>query len=134
MRKIFLLSFLILPQLTLAQESTLNAEQSAGKKQFESYCSSCHGLSGIGDGPVSRALSKRPSNLRKIAKRRGGKFPVEELRKIIDGREGIAAHGSREMPVWGREFSDAIGGNSLGEELASGKIKVLIEYLKTIQE
>lgn len=34
-----------------------------GKKVFETNCSMCHGPAGKGDGPVSAALSPKPTNL-----------------------------------------------------------------------
>jgi hypothetical protein len=42
-----------------------------------------------------------------IAARRGGQFPEERIRQIIDGRTGLAAHGAREMPVWGNDLRAA---------------------------
>ena len=34
----------------------------------------------------------------------------------IDGRAMVAAHGSREMPVWGLRFGEKFGGEAIGEE------------------
>lgn len=135
MRTTILCIYMLLSaQLAFAGDKILNAEQASGKKQFEMYCSSCHGMDAKGEGPVASALKQKPSNLRQISKRHGGKFPVATIERIIDGRDGVEAHGPREMPVWGREFSASIGGGSLGEELVGGKLKVLVEYLKSIQE
>jgi hypothetical protein len=36
-----------------------------------------------------------------LARRHGGTFPEDEVRKIIDGRTTLPPHGSREMSVWG---------------------------------
>jgi hypothetical protein len=58
-------------------------------------------MSATGDGPVTRALKKKPANLRLLLKNNGGVFPREDLRDFIDGRKGGSAHGSREMPIWG---------------------------------
>lgn len=117
-----------------AADAKLSSIQAAGENQFQQYCSSCHGMDARGKGPTAVALVKAPANLRTIAQRRGGTFPEDEILGLIDGRNEISAHGNREMPVWGRAFSEAVGGGSLGEEYSSGKFKVLIEYLKAIQE
>ena len=36
------------------------ADAAAGKTAFDANCSSCHGVSGKGDGPVGQALTPRP--------------------------------------------------------------------------
>ncbi len=105
----------------------------SGRKIFAQYCSSCHGLDGHGGGSVARLLKTPPRDLSAIAARRGGKFPTDEIMAQIDGRSVVEAHGPRDMPVWGRQFSGDVGGGSLGEEVSSGKIQALIHYLQSIQ-
>jgi mono/diheme cytochrome c family protein len=107
---------------------------SAGQQYFERYCSACHGLTGRGDGPAAPALRTPPADLRRIAQRRGGPFPVAEIAAYIDGRTAVPAHGSREMPVWGERFGEMGGGGSVGEEVVRGNLLVLIEYLQSIQQ
>jgi mono/diheme cytochrome c family protein len=104
-----------------------------GKEEFPRYCGSCHGIHGEGDGPTAEALRTRPADLTRIAARRGGSFPAGEIARFIDGRFALAAHGSREMPVWGERFGEVIPEASVAEEVARGKIAVLVEYLKSIQ-
>ncbi len=106
----------------------------SGEKLYQQFCASCHGQNGKGNGPASLALRKTPSNLRQISKRRKGQFPVPEILEYIDGRSIPSSHGSREMPVWGRTFSAKVGGGSIGEEVASGEMSALVEYLRSIQE
>ena len=104
-----------------------------GKESFPRYCGSCHGLRGEGDGPAAGALLTRPPDLTRIAARRGGRFPAGEIARFIDGRFAPAAHGSREMPVWGERLGEAIPETGVGDEVTRGKIAVLVEYLKSIQ-
>jgi mono/diheme cytochrome c family protein len=104
-----------------------------GAEAFPRYCGSCHGVRGEGDGPSADALRTRPADLTRIAARRGGSFPAGEIARTIDGRFAIAAHGSREMPVWGERFGETIPDSGVGEEIARGKIAVLVEYLRSIQ-
>jgi mono/diheme cytochrome c family protein len=40
-----------------------NANLAAGKSLFENNCSSCHGVSGRGDGPAAKALNPVPADL-----------------------------------------------------------------------
>jgi mono/diheme cytochrome c family protein len=104
-----------------------------GAESFPRYCGSCHGLHGQGDGPAAGALLRRPADLTRIAARRGGNFPAGEIARFIDGRFTVEAHGSREMPVWGERFGEAIPDSGVSEEVTRGKIAVLVEYLKSIQ-
>lgn len=104
-----------------------------GADAFRTYCASCHGVSARGDGPVASALTVPPADLRRIAQRRGGAFPDGEIARKIDGRFDIAAHGSRDMPVWGRVFTADVPDPS-AESIARGKMAVLVEYLKSIQD
>lgn len=105
-----------------------------GAEMFGRYCASCHGVSGKGDGPVASALEVPPADLTRIAARRGGTFPDSEIARFIDGRFDLPAHGSREMPVWGRRFGASIAKNTEPDEVARGRILTLVEYLKTIQK
>ncbi len=104
-----------------------------GAEAFPRYCASCHGVHAEGDGPAAVALVKRPADLTRIAARRGGNFPDGEIARFIDGRFALPAHGSREMPIWGERFADAIPDSGVAEEISRGRIAVLVEYLKSIQ-
>ena len=105
-----------------------------GQPHFATYCASCHGIEGRGDGPAARALETPPADLRRIALRRGGVFPDAEIARKIDGRFEIGAHGSREMPVWGRSFAADVPETDTAESISRGMISVLVEYLKSIQD
>jgi mono/diheme cytochrome c family protein len=100
-----------------------------GAALFRSYCAACHGLTGHGDGVMTAQLRRVPPNLATFATRNGGVFPAERVRRAIDGT-GIAAHGDREMPVWGAIFKRLpVGGNDAQE-----RIDAVVRYLQEIQE
>ena len=77
---------------------------SDGASMFNAYCASCHGLDATGSGPAAKALTKAPADLTKITARNGGSFPETKIRRYIEGADEIAAHGSRDMPVWSTLF------------------------------
>jgi mono/diheme cytochrome c family protein len=104
-----------------------------GGELFARYCTACHGVTGTGDGPAAGALVKRPADLTRIAARRGGAFPEAEVAQWIDGRFDVPSHGSREMPIWGRRLAQPIAADTTGEEVARGRIDLLVDYLKAIQ-
>jgi len=104
-----------------------------GRESYVQYCSSCHGADGRGGGPVAAALKTALPDLTKIGERREGRFSEKEVASLIDGRNMPAAHGTSEMPVWGKRFSERIGGGEVGEEYVRGQLLVLIEYLRSTQ-
>ncbi len=132
-------SWLIYPLASLANEMPAIAQQGEGsgdigRTYFVTYCSACHGRDGRGNGPVAASLRTPPADLTRIAQRRSGQFPEAEIAAHIDGRSIVQAHGSREMPVWGRRFSKKYGGDSISEEFVRGHLLMLLQYLKAIQQ
>jgi mono/diheme cytochrome c family protein len=72
-----------------------------GKTEFKSTCASCHGISGKDNGPLVPLLTRGPTDLTLLANNNQGVFPMNRLCEVIDG-ENVPAHGSPDMPVWGR--------------------------------
>ena len=105
-----------------------------GAELFREHCAACHGALGDGAGPAASSLKVAPSDLTAIALRRGGEFPDAEIAAFIDGRFEVSAHGTREMPIWGRRLAQPIAAGTEGDEVARGRIQILVEYLKTIQQ
>jgi mono/diheme cytochrome c family protein len=105
----------------------------SGQSLFMENCAPCHGATGAGDGPIAETLTPRPADLRRIAARRGGVFPEVEVRRMIDGRDPIVAHGPRDMPIWGKRFAADTTAGLATEGQRRGQIELVIEYLKTIQ-
>ena len=105
-----------------------------GAEMFQQYCASCHGTSADGKGPAAPAPKTLPADLTRIAARRGGEFPDAEISRWIDGRFDVVAHGTREMPIWGRKFQETIGAGTDPDEVVRGRVLTLVEYLKTIQQ
>jgi mono/diheme cytochrome c family protein len=104
-----------------------------GPGLYKEYCASCHGISGLGDGPVASSLKVEVPNLTRIAARQGGRFPADRIRKIIDGRTTMPPHGSREMPVWGQEFRSAAVNDLPAQQRVDGLIDLLVQYIQSIQ-
>jgi mono/diheme cytochrome c family protein len=112
----------------------LSNELAQGRIFFMQYCASCHGATGDGNGPASRALKDQPADLRKLGERYGMPLPAARIARFIDGRSEIAAHGSRTMPVWGERFGEIYEAKgSTGGELKD-RIAKIIFFLNSIQE
>lgn len=75
-----------------------------GKNEYDAACAVCHGFTGKGDGPMKSRLVGRVPDLTVLAKNNNGVFPYNRVQQIIDGREEMLSHGTREMPIWGYVF------------------------------
>jgi hypothetical protein len=69
----------------------------------------------------------------RISERRNGEYPRAELAATIDGRASLAAHGSREMPVWGENFASEYPRDPQQDQYVHGKVLMLVIYLESIQ-
>jgi mono/diheme cytochrome c family protein len=123
------------PGHEVVQHKTSGAVTTGGL-QFRKYCAACHGMDGTGDGPVAATLKKKPANLTLLAKNNGGTFPYEHVFNVISGKEVIAGHGTREMPIWGIIFqrSNKPGAPFHTEAQVKEKINTIIAYIESIQE
>ncbi|MBL8582362.1 MAG: c-type cytochrome [Rhizobiaceae bacterium] len=111
-------------------------EMTYGQVEFMNSCAVCHGQSGRGDGPMADELQKRPADLTRLAERNGGEFPSLNVYSTIDGRYVIAAHGTRDMPIWGRAFREEdreTYGPDEGEAVSSLRVEQLTRYIETLQ-
>lgn len=101
----------------------------SGAQLYGQLCTSCHGASGRGNGPLAPVLKVDVPDLTHIAKRHGGEFSAEQVRRSIDGRVERPAHGLPYMPVWGLKLYDPAAPNAAGSV-----IERLVEYLRSIQD
>jgi len=124
--------------LTLAQSvagAAAAQEAAAGARTYATFCASCHGAEGRGDGPVASLLTVPATDLTTLAARNGGVFPVAEVVFRIDGRAPLTAHGSP-MPPFGGMFAgaDAALKTAAGQPvLTSRTIADLVAYLEGLQ-
>jgi mono/diheme cytochrome c family protein len=130
-----------LSEAQAAETESVEDQVKIGAVDYQNFCASCHGKDAKGDGPVAMELKTAPPSLRKFAARRNGVFDVNEIVKIIDGRDMPRAHGTPEMPIWGSLFryvAEASGILSSDiedtEKDAQKHILAVAKYLETIQE
>jgi mono/diheme cytochrome c family protein len=112
-----------------------------GKAEYDANCMVCHGAKGKGDGSYGELLKTKLPDLTTLAKNNGGVFPYSRVYEVVDGRQEIKAHGSREMPIWGQRYSMA-GAAAAGhyvdvpydmEAFVRGRILALVDYIYRLQ-
>ncbi|HEY7531077.1 MAG TPA: cytochrome c [Gemmatimonadota bacterium] len=104
----------------------------SGQEMFVRYCASCHGEDGRGGGPASASLRQPAPDLTRLA--REGRFAENELMDVIDGRRAVAAHGTREMPVWGAVFDEELRDEAYPGYTGLLRTRALVDYLRSIQQ
>lgn len=102
----------------------------SGKDMFTAYCAVCHGADGKGAGPAASALKTPPADLTSLSKNNGGKFPALKVSSTIRGEDSFAAHGNKEMPVWGALFWNLSGGH---ESEVQQRVANLTKYIESLQ-
>jgi mono/diheme cytochrome c family protein len=113
-----------------SDEKVMLIQSLKGADLFRSYCASCHGREGKGDGPVAPALNAKVPDLTTIAQRHGGVFPEKWVTDLIEGPKSVLAHGSREMPIWGPIFHQIENDHDYGQV----RLKNVSDYLRSIQQ
>ena len=106
----------------------------SGAELYERLCSSCHGATAHGDGPVAPLIKTGVPDLTLMAQRSSGEFPADGVRGVIDGRSERPAHGPRDMPVWGWQLYDpSARSDDAAREQVDGVIDRLVSYLQSVQ-
>ncbi len=114
---------------TIKRVNARPTETLNGVDLFKEYCAVCHGSDAKGDGPAADALKKRPADLTQLARKNGGNFPELHVMNFIKGQDVVAAHGSRDMPIWGAIFSQM----SSNQDLVQVRTYALLKYIEQLQ-
>jgi mono/diheme cytochrome c family protein len=107
-------------------ESDINS----GWHLYDEHCASCHGRSGLGDGPAAVTFRGALPDLTRIAERNGGTFPLDVVTRVVDGRTAVPGHLRGEMPVWGAIFQRLEGG---ADKASRARIDAVVRYIETLQ-
>ncbi|MGA3032235.1 MAG: c-type cytochrome [Terracidiphilus sp.] len=103
-----------------------------GRQMYASYCASCHGMDGKGNGPVAPALKRQPADLSVLSRNNGGRFPAERVHAVLQFGEEAAAHRTAEMPVWGPVLT-RMDVSAPQPEMRALRVSNLSRYLQSLQ-
>lgn len=107
------------------------AADDTGARLYFNHCAACHGEAGEGTGPVAASMRVTMPNLRTLAQRNGGVFPADAVAAYVDGREVQAAHGDRQMPIWGDVFRGP--GQGTANRTVRRRIAAVVDFVATLQ-
>lgn len=110
-------------------------DRTDGAAFFAQNCTSCHGVSGKGDGPLAAGLDGVPADLTQLSASNGGSFPAARALAYIYG-DPMKGHLARVMP----EFGDAMAQDLVPVEIdgiltpTPRALAGLLAYLESIQQ
>jgi mono/diheme cytochrome c family protein len=125
---------LTLCMMAAAVATTAQAQQAfdPAKDDYDSHCAACHGPAGEGNGPYAASLKVIVPNLATLSQRNGGKFPYSRVYETIAGT--LPALGTRNMPMWGQEFSHkASPRNPTPDTFVRARMNALVVYVHRLQ-
>ena len=117
--------------VALALGAPARAADDLGVRLYFNHCAACHGDDGEGTGPVAASMRVTVPNLRTLAERNGGVFPVDTVRAYVDGRDMPASHGDRLMPIWGDVFRGA--DQDADDRTVRRRIAAIVDFISTLQ-
>jgi mono/diheme cytochrome c family protein len=133
MRAIEVATVVLLGSATMVFAAASSPDVDGGRVLYGRYCASCHGIAADGHGPVAPVLRQAPSDLHRLGERYGLPLPEERIARFVDGREAVAAHGPREMPVWGERFGSPEPETTGAPPRLDPRLRALVAYLATLQ-
>jgi len=104
-----------------------------GKLMYASYCSSCHGLDGKGNGPTAVVLKRQPADLTVLSRNNRGRFPFEHVKAVLEFGAANRANGTGPMPAWGPILSQ-LDTAYPGQNMGMLRIINLNRYLESMQQ
>jgi mono/diheme cytochrome c family protein len=112
------------------QITSAPADYTSGAYLFRTFCASCHGESGKGDGPIAPALRVATPDLTLLTARANGTFPRRAVYEAIDGRKVPGIHGPSGMPIWGDALRQTQGQD---EAIVRRRIDALVLHIESLQ-
>jgi mono/diheme cytochrome c family protein len=120
--------WILVLSLLIATTNAASAESLRGREGYIRYCSACHGETANGQGPVANVMTPRPPALTKLRSKFGRPLRTRFVAYVM-GDAMPRAHGTSDMPVWGKVLATPDGDD--GE--AVGLIWRIADYLDSIQ-
>lgn len=128
------LAALSLFTITACTAGMIDPPGPSGAQLYNKHCTSCHGRTAQGDGPLASGFTIPPANLTLLTDRNGGTFPTADVMAQINGYSGRHQMGG--MP----EFEEVIQSPLVDWTAPTGEViptpqalLALATYLESIQ-
>ena len=92
------------PEKKLKIVHIANVNPTSGAQMYQSYCASCHGAQGKGNGPAVEFLQTPAPDLTKLSLMNGGEYPEARVFAKLRRSSHSGDNASLTMPDWDRLF------------------------------
>jgi mono/diheme cytochrome c family protein len=113
------------------QERPPREDYNSGAYLYRTFCATCHGDSGKGDGPVADLAVRRPSDLTALARTHGGTYPRNEVMAVLENNPPVAGHEPPAMPNWGNVLKTTAGDDA---RIVRRRLDALVDHVATLQQ
>ena len=113
------------------QERPPRVDYSSGAYLYRTFCATCHGEGGKGDGPVADIADRRPSDLTRLTRDHGGTYPRDHVLRVLENAEPLPGHQPPAMPNWHNVLKTTEGGD---ERLIRKRLEALADHVATLQQ
>jgi mono/diheme cytochrome c family protein len=113
-----------------SQTTPPHEDYDSGAYLYRTFCASCHGETGKGDGPVADLTDPRACDLTNLRRKAGGQFPRAYVVGVLDGTRPIAGHGAPAMPNWRSVLRRGAGND---ERVVRARLEALATHVETLQ-
>jgi len=107
------------------------ASAQSGREDYQHYCAACHGQDGKGKGEWN---GTEVPDLTHLSRDNSGRFPSEDVQKVVDGRSQPLWHQrTRDMPYWGEIFQLEEKGPASRAKVEV-RVAAIVDYVRGLQQ
>lgn len=92
------------PEKKLKIVHIANVDPTSGAQMYQSYCASCHGTEGNGNGPAVEFLKTPAPDLTRLSLMNGGEYPEARVIAKLRRSSHSQSEATLTMPDWDRLF------------------------------
>jgi mono/diheme cytochrome c family protein len=117
--------------VVLAVLCAAKASAQSGREDYQHYCAACHGQDGKGKGEWN---GTEVPDLTHLGRDNGGRFPFEDVQKVVDGSSQPLWHQRRrDMPYWGEIFQLEEKGPA-SKAKVEARVAAIVDYVRGLQQ
>jgi mono/diheme cytochrome c family protein len=113
------------------QQRPAREDYSSGAYLYRTFCATCHGETGKGDGPVADIADRRPSDLTVLTRNNGGTYPRDRVISVLENVAPLPGHEPPAMPNWRNVLKTTEGSD---ERVIRKRLEALADHVGTLQQ